>query len=150
MVRSPSMKSDQTATHAPSAPKDSAESMAKALACAAAALDKKAENLHILHVGKVGGFTEYFVICSAMNDRQVQAIAESVSAAVKKDFSRPLGVEGLQDGRWVLIDLGDVVVHVFLDALREFYNLENFWATAPRIAIPNEFYMSSISSTSAS
>jgi ribosome-associated protein len=112
----------------------------KAIACAAAALNKKAENLKILHVGKAGGFTEYFLICSAMSDRQVAAIAESVSDAVKANYGRPLRIEGLQDGRWVLIDLGDVIVHVFLDALREFYNLEGLWSNAPKVTIPQELY----------
>ena len=117
-------------------------SEAKAIACAAAALDKKAENLRVLHVGKAGGFTEYFVICSAMSDRQVSAIAESVAAKAKSDYERPLRIEGIQDGRWVLIDLGDVIVHVFLDALRDFYNLEGLWANAPKVSIPQELYFS--------
>lgn len=122
----------------PSAPADS--SQAKAIACAAAALDKKAENLKLLHVGKAGGFTEYFVICSAMSDRQVAAIAESVADCAKASYERPLRIEGLQEGRWVLIDLGDVIVHVFLDALREFYNLEGLWSNAPKVPVPQELY----------
>ncbi len=115
-------------------------SLDKALACARAAIDKKAENVKILDLSNLSGFTEYFVICSGMSDRQVQTIADSAEHAVTSSGSELLSAEGYAEGRWVLMDMGDVVVHVFLDALREYYDLENLWADAPRVKIPSEFY----------
>lgn len=115
-------------------------SMAKALHCARAALDKKAENLKVLDLTELSGFTEYFVICSGTSDRQVQAIADNVQHALKLLGKTLLSSEGYQDGRWVLMDFGDVVVHVFLEALREYYDLDTLWADAPRVKVPSEFY----------
>jgi ribosome-associated protein len=112
----------------------------KALACARAAIDKKAENLKVLDLTDLSGFTDYFVICSGTSDRQVQAIADAVEGALESAGHETLSVEGYGEGRWVLMDFGDVVVHVFLDALREYYNLESLWADAPRVKIPSEFY----------
>jgi ribosome-associated protein len=112
----------------------------KALACARAAIDKKAENVKILDLTDLSGFTDYFVICSGMSDRQVQAIADSVEFAMEQSGRETLSSEGYSEGRWVLMDFGDVVVHVFLDALREYYDLENLWTDAPRVKIPSEFY----------
>jgi ribosome-associated protein len=112
----------------------------KALACARAAIDKKAENVKILDMTDLSGFTDYFVICSGMSDRQVQSIADSVDNAMTVADYDVLSAEGYGEGRWVLMDMGDVVVHVFLDALREYYDLETLWADAPRVKIPSEFY----------
>ncbi len=112
----------------------------KALQCARAAIEKKAENLKILNLTNLSGFTDYFVICSGMSDRQVQAIADSVGHIMKTEGKELLSTEGYSDGRWILMDLGDVVVHVFLDALREYYDLEALWADAPGVKIPSEFY----------
>jgi ribosome-associated protein len=112
----------------------------KALECARAAIDKKAENLRVLDLTQISGFTDYFVICSGMSDRQVQAISDSVESAMAGAGHDAISIEGYSDGRWVLMDFGDVVVHVFLDALREYYDLENLWADAPRVKVPSEFY----------
>ena len=112
----------------------------KALACARAAIDKKAENVKILNLTDISGFTDYFVICSGMSDRQVQAVADSVKKTMNTRESELLSAEGYSDGRWVLMDFGDVVVHIFLDALREYYDLENLWADAPRVQIPAEYF----------
>ena len=122
------------------APSTGDPSKDKALECARAAIDKKAENLKILELTEISGFTDYFVICSGMSDRQVQSIADSVEAAMVGQDHEPISIEGYGDGRWVLMDFGDVVVHVFLDALREYYDLENLWADAPRVKVPSEFY----------
>lgn len=116
------------------------ESRSRALECARAALDKKAENLKVLDLTKISGFTDFFVICSGMSDKQVQAIAASVESNLESQGAKLLNFEGFSDGRWVLMDFGDVVVHIFQDALREYYDLENLWADAPRVAIPPEFY----------
>jgi ribosome-associated protein len=115
-------------------------SRARALECARAALDKKAENVRILDLTKLSGFTDYFVIASGLSDRQVQAIASSVEQHLESQEAELVNFEGFSDGRWVLMDFGDVVVHIFQDALRDYYDLENLWADAPRVAIPAEFY----------
>ncbi|NBU21052.1 ribosome silencing factor [bacterium] len=111
-----------------------------ALDCARAAIDKKAENVKILDISELSGFTDYFIICSGISDRQVQAIADSVKSTMKQQGVELVATEGYSEGRWVLLDFGDMVVHVFLDALREYYDLENLWADAPRVKIPSEFY----------
>jgi len=111
-----------------------------ALLCARAAIDKKAENLKVLDLTDISGFTDFFVICSGMSDRQVQAISDSVVSSMEAAGHEPVSVEGYGEGRWVLMDFGYVVVHVFLDALREYYDLENLWADAPRVKVPSEYY----------
>ncbi len=115
-------------------------SQGKALACARAVIDKKGENVKILNLTELSSFTDYFVICSGISDRQVHAIADSVENAMDAQGYELLSAEGYADGRWVLMDFGDVVVHIFLDALRDYYNLENLWADAPTVKIPSEFY----------
>ena len=112
----------------------------RALECARAALDKKAENLKVLDLTRLSGFTDYFVICSGTSDRQVQAIATSIEQHLKKQGAELLNFEGFSEGRWILMDFGDVVVHIFQDALREYYDLENLWSDAPRVAVPPAFY----------
>jgi ribosome-associated protein len=116
------------------------EGLAKALTCARAAIDKKAENVKLLDLSELSGFTDYFLVCSGTSDRQVQAIGEAVSNAMDVQGVQLLSAEGFQDGRWVLMDFGDVIVHIFLDALRDYYDLENLWKDAPKVKIPAEFY----------
>jgi ribosome-associated protein len=111
----------------------------KAFICAKAAIDKKAENVKILDVSH-SGFTDYFVICSGLSDRQLQAITHHVSESMKANGFQSISSEGYTEGRWILLDFADVVVHVFLDALREYYDIESLWADAPRIKVPSEFY----------
>jgi len=130
---------DQTAVQ-PNRPSMEDQSQLKALECARAAIEKKAENVRILDLTNSSGFTEYFVICSGMSDRQVQAISNSVDHAMSQAGHKLVSSEGYSEGRWVLMDLGDVVVHIFLDALRDYYDLEALWADAPRVQIPAEFY----------
>ncbi|MGK5082349.1 ribosome silencing factor [Bdellovibrionota bacterium FG-1] len=112
----------------------------RALYCARAAIDKKGENIKILDLSDLSGFTDYFVICSGLSERQVKAIADSVEHTLEAGGHELLSSEGYSDGRWILMDFGDVVVHVFLDALREYYDLEHLWTDAPRVKIPSEFY----------
>lgn len=112
------------------------------LACARAAIDKKANHSLIYEVGKLGAFTDYFLITSGASDRQVQAITDEIHRTSKSSgLGSPL-IEGYDEGRWVLIDFGNVVIHVFQDAIREFYDLESLWAEAPRLKIPEEYYTS--------
>jgi ribosome-associated protein len=105
----------------------------KSLYCVRAALEKKAYDLVLLDVQKISSFTAYFLICSGRSDRQVQAIARSIEDDLKKMAIRPLGKEGFERGQWILMDYGDVVVHVFLDPIRKFYDLEGLWLDAPRV-----------------
>ena len=99
---------------------------------ARAAADKKGEDTVILEVGSVLAITDAFVITSASNDRLVRTIAEEVEAKIKEvGGPGPIRVEGLDDARWVLLDYGDFVVHVFLTDVRRYYDLERLWADAP-------------------
>jgi ribosome-associated protein len=115
-------------------------SQENALLCARASIEKNGENVRILDLTEISGFTDYFVISSGTSDRQVQAIADSVKESMKKSEKELLAIEGYADGRWVLMDFGDIVVHVFLDALREYYDLETLWADAPRVKLPQNFF----------
>lgn len=113
------------------------------LECAKAAIDKKAENSIIFDVSKISGFTDYFLVTSGTNEKQVQAISDEIVRQCKTTEIKPR-VEGYEQGRWILIDLGSAVVHVFHDYIREFYRLEELWGQAPRLAIPVEFYESGL------
>jgi ribosome-associated protein len=109
-------------------------SPALALEAARAASDKKATDPVILDVGNVLGLCDYFVIASAPNDRLVRAICDEVELRVKRaGGTGPRAVEGLDDARWVLMDFGDTIVHVFLEEAREFYDLERLWGDVPRV-----------------
>jgi ribosome-associated protein len=102
---------------------------------AGAASAKTVEPTVVIEVGDLIAITEYFVISSGSNDRQVRAIAEEVERQVKDNGgSSPRAIEGLDDARWVLMDFGDFVVHVFSDEARRFYDLERLWSDAPRLA----------------
>ena len=101
---------------------------------AAAASAKKGNEIVALDVGDILSITDAFVITSASNVRQVRTIVDEIEKAMKDQLSTPpTSVEGLDDATWVLLDFGDVVVHVFLDETRAFYELERLWADAPRI-----------------
>jgi len=96
-------------------------------------LDRKAAELRVLHIGRVSDFTEFFLICSGSNQRQVQAIADAVVEAAKEAGIRPLGVEGYNQGSWILVDCGDMVIHVFSSESRDVYGLEKLWSDADDI-----------------
>jgi ribosome-associated protein len=98
-----------------------------------AAADRKAIDLRVLHLEKVSDFTDYFVIVSGASERQVQAIADHILERLRADGVRPLHVEGHNRGQWVLIDFGDLVVHVFQEEPRRFYALERLWGDAPDV-----------------
>ncbi len=99
----------------------------------AAAEDLKAERLRILELSEVSSLADYFLICSGTSERQVQAIADAVVERLRQDRVRPHHIEGYQAGRWVLLDFGDFVVHVFDEETRSFYALEKLWADAPDV-----------------
>ena len=111
----------------------------RALECTRAALDHKAYDLVVLETGRLSSIADYFVICSGRSDTQVQAIAEAVEAHLARQGIRPVSVEGLPHAQWVLLDYGDVVVHVFHIPVRAFYDLERLWLRAPRVELPEPF-----------
>lgn len=98
-----------------------------------AAEDKKAEDLVVLDLRKADGFTDFFVICSGTNPRQIRAIADGVMLALGVDGNKPAHVEGYDRGEWILIDYFDFVVHVFAPETRMFYGLERLWGNAERV-----------------
>ena len=103
----------------------------------AAAEDRKAVDLRVLHLEKVSDFTDFFLICSGTSERQVQAIADAVQERMREVQVRPLHVEGFNRGQWVLLDYGDFVVHIFQEEPRRFYSLERLWGDAPDVT--NDF-----------
>jgi len=103
-----------------------------------AALDVKAEDVAALDVRALSSFADVFVVATGRSDRQVRAIADSIEAATKKAGVGPLGIEGYAEGRWVLIDLDDVIVHVFVPEARAHYDIERLWSDAEEIPIPHQ------------
>ena len=111
------------------------EALAQALAQACA--DTKATDISILDMRGLVDYTDTFVLCSGRSGRQVSAIADAVRSVAKSELSiTPLGVEGQQTGKWVLVDFGDCVVHIFEASMRGFYDLDGLWADAPRFEAP--------------
>ncbi len=114
----------------------SAESKNAALVAIEAALDKKALEPVLIDVSGSSSYTDFLLLVSGRSDRHVQTIADAVEEAFARTFARrPIGSEGKTDGRWVLIDFGEVVVHVFYHPMREFYDLEGLWCDAPRVPL---------------
>lgn len=111
-------------------------SRALAQIIAQAAYDTKAEDLTVLDLTKLSAFADYFVICTGTSDRQVQAIADRIQEALKKAGVRPLGVEGYQQGHWILIDCAGVIAHIFYQEARAFYGLDKLWGDAPKVKFP--------------
>ena len=101
-----------------------------------AASDKKALELVVLDLREVANFTDYFLITSGTNARQVQAIADEVVEQLKKQGTRAARVEGYQTAEWILVDYGDFVLHVFEDKARRFYDLERLWRDGVRVPLP--------------
>lgn len=100
--------------------------------CVELAADKKARDMLALTLSGLTLIADYFLIMSATNTRQAQAIADEITEKLKAEGNPPLRVEGYRDGRWILIDLGPTVVHIFLDEERAYYDLERLWGDAPR------------------
>ena len=103
-----------------------------------AASEKKALDVVVLDLREVATFTNYFVIASGTNERQVQAIADEIFERLKKAGSPPARVEGRQTAEWILLDFGDFVVHVFAEKARKFYDLERLWREGKRLELPPE------------
>ncbi|HEY9403611.1 MAG TPA: ribosome silencing factor [Pyrinomonadaceae bacterium] len=101
-----------------------------------AASDKKAHDLIVLDLRPVATFTDYFLIASGTNVRQVQAIADEITERLKREGTRAARIEGYQTAEWVLVDYGDFIVHIFEDKARRFYDLERLWREGVRVALP--------------
>jgi ribosome-associated protein len=107
----------------------------EALLCAQRALDSKAQDVVLLDVRGLASFADYFVIGSARSTRQAQGIADHVEEGLREHGVKPLGVEGHREGHWILMDYGDVVVHIFHETTRRFYDLESLWSEAERLLV---------------
>jgi len=106
-----------------------------AVAAARAAADKQGERVVVLDVRELIVITDYFVISSGTSQRQVRTIVEEIERAMRDLGRKPIRREGVEDWRWVLLDFFDVVIHVFADEEREFYDLERLWRDAPRVEL---------------
>jgi ribosome-associated protein len=111
---------------------------AKVLLCINTMLEKKAKDIIVINIKALSSFTDYFVISSGTSDRQVKALASVIQESLKRSGILPLGVEGEMYGKWVLIDYDDVVVHIFQEPVRAFYDLERLWPEAPRMEISDD------------
>lgn len=106
--------------------------------CMALAEEKKAEEIVVFDLREVSTVTDFFFICQGSSDRHVQAIADHLLEEMKKNGYRALGVEGYAGARWILIDFGELVVHIFYEETRHFYELERLWGHATQIHPPQE------------
>lgn len=115
------------------------DSWEKALLLSRFALEKKAYDLILMEVREITSIADYFIICSGRSDRQVQSIAQGIEENLGAMGISPLSIEGASRGQWVLMDFSDVIVHIFYQPLREFYDLEGLWAYAPRVDLPEPY-----------
>ena len=111
----------------------------KALLVARAALEKKAYDLVVMEVRDLTSIADYFVICSGRSDRQVQSIAQGIEEHLGNSEISPLSIEGANRGHWVLMDFSDVIVHIFYEPVRQFYDLDGLWGDAPRVELPEPY-----------
>ena len=107
----------------------------KARRAARAALDKRATDLLVLDVRRVSTVADYFVLCSGKSTTHVESISEAIREDLKTDGTRPLHTEGVAESGWILLDYGDVLVHVFLEDTRAYYALERLWGDAPAVPL---------------
>ena len=115
---------------------DAAEPTTNVMIAARAAAEKKATDTVVLDLREIASFTEYFVICTGGSTRQVQAISNSVEEELRKAGRRPSHIEGYSSAEWILLDYGDLIVHVFSAASRRFYDLERLWRDGKRADLP--------------
>jgi ribosome-associated protein len=108
----------------------------KALALAEAARDHKALEIRVLDLRGIASFTDFFVLTTATSDRHARTLADAIGEKADELGSAPIGVEGLETSRWILIDVGDVILHVFLEEVREYYALERLWGDAEPVEVP--------------
>jgi len=111
----------------------------KTFLLARSALEKKACDLVVMEVRELTSIADYFIICSGRSDRQVQSIAQGIAENLRQAGLSPASVEGANRGHWVLMDFSDVIVHIFYEPVREFYDLDGLWGDAPRIDLPEPY-----------
>ena len=109
----------------------------RALKCAELAFDKKAFDIRVRDISRVSSIADYMVIISGASDKQNQAIADNIRTGLKK-FGKIQHIEGATDGKWIVMDYGDVLVHIFHDQLRRYYDLDGFWSMAPEMELSDE------------
>lgn len=114
------------------------DTLEKAKRCVDFLLERKAVDPVLFDVGQLTSLTDYFLIASGNSTRQVQSMSRHLQRRMRESGFRPYGVEGEQEGQWILLDFGDLVVHLFYEPVREFYDLEGLWVEAPRIPIEGE------------
>ena len=114
------------------------ETLDKALLCLKIIKERKALNPVMFEVGKLTSITDYFLVTSGNSSRQVQAIARHLNRRMREEGFRAYGVEGEKEGHWVLMDYGDIVIHIFFQPMREFYDLEGLWIEAPKIELDED------------
>jgi ribosome-associated protein len=129
------------AERSPRAGRESARSpetqLARADRVAQAALERKAQSVVALDVREVTSYADTFVLASGTSDRQVRAIADGIRQALAATGEEALGHEGYEEGRWVLLDFGDLIVHVFQEEVRQHYDLERLWSDARELELPS-------------
>jgi len=125
---SKSISKRASAAHSPKVPE-------QVLAAVTAAADRKAEDIVVLDLREADGFTDYFVICTGQNARQIKAIADAVEECLRRDHVKPAHVEGYGHAEWVLLDYFDFIVHVFGKETRTFYGLERLWGNATSVDV---------------
>ena len=114
------------------------EAFEKAKICGMLAEEKKAKDVVIMKLEDLTDITDYFLVASGTSERHVKTIADRVEAGMKERDIKPYSVEGLRDGRWVIIDYQNIIVHIFLEQLRDLYDLESLWIEAKKFRIENE------------
>lgn len=120
-------------------PEPQADDLEKLMIAARAASARKALEMVAIDIRKIASFAEYFLICAGSSTRQVQAIADEVMEKMRDERdSRPLHTEGYEAATWILLDYGDLIVHIFAEDSRQFYQLERLWRDADRIPLPEE------------
>jgi ribosome-associated protein len=105
--------------------------------CAELAFDKKAFNIRALDISRVSSIADYLVIISGGSDKQNQAIADNIRTGLKK-YGKVQDIEGVSEGKWIVMDYGDVLVHIFHDQLRRYYDLDGLWGMAPELELPED------------
>ena len=114
------------------------EALDKALLCTKIIKERKAINPILFEMAGLTSITDYFIVASGASNRQVQAISKHVMKRMREQGFRAYGVEGEQEGHWVLMDYGDVIIHIFYQPVREFYDLEGLWTEAPRVEVDGD------------
>ena len=133
---SPPVKARKPKSTEPFVPGDPTADLAQI--CAAIALDKKAEDVVILQVADLTSYADFFVIAAASSDRMAQAVARTISDELRKRGRQPLSTDGMEQGNWVILDYGAVVVHIFKETARAYYDLDGFWSDAPRVDVDED------------